>query len=362
MTTPLTRIRGSSAGTAMQCNGSLVPTDFPYNPQSDEARAGTAKHVALAAMVRGEDPPIVQIAEHYQVDADEIAKAVAAGRTIWAEVGKWYPQAKTEQRIEGLVTCGTADVLSVGDGTLAVLDWKTGWGRNDHDDQLMAYADAARYQHTMPASGYITAIEAWTAHRETITRNFTADELDGFRARADDQLAHAGSQYSAGRWCDYCAHQNHCPARDEYLRASVVALTDEPTAMTAETLGSLYDRAKMLRSALARYDRLLDDELAKGRPVPMGGGKIITLEVQEQDEILPIEAQNVLTSEGFTSDDITEIMKVPKAAIERVLKGKVDKGAAAGAMRQVMAALREAGAVGKKIVEKKTVKDEEQQP
>ena len=128
--------------------------------------------------------------------------------------------------------------------------------------------------------------------------------------------------------------------------------------MTPELLGGLYDRAKMLRSALARYDRLLDDELAKGAPVPMGDGKVITLEAQEQDEIAAMVASSVLVEQGFTDMDLADVLKCSKAGVERVLKGKVAKGGAAGAMRQVMAALREAGAVGKKTVEKKVVKDE----
>jgi hypothetical protein len=84
----ITKIRGSHADCALECSGSLVETATPYNENTDEARTGTAKHEALAFVVRGDVPPIDEIAQRHQVDADEIARAVAYGRQAWAELCK----------------------------------------------------------------------------------------------------------------------------------------------------------------------------------------------------------------------------------------------------------------------------------
>jgi len=359
----LTKIRGSRADCAMECAGSLLEIATPYNENTDEARAGTAKHEALACIVRGEEPPIDQIAERHQVDADEISRAVVYGKQAWRELGKWFPSPKAEVRIEGLVTVGTADVLSVipdnqshttGSKSIAILDWKTGWGHAEHDHQLMAYADAARSEFGMPTSGVITAIEVHLQHRETNTRNLTEAELDGFRERAKRQIAKAGKQYAAGGHCNFCPRRNACVARDEYLRASVVALVPaggEPQALTREVLGSLYDRAKMLKRAIASYESMLDDALEQG-PVPIGGGKMLALVAKSQDQILADKALPLLTS-----SDLTAALSVSKAGIERVVKERVAKGGAAAEMRRVLGALREAGAIEQVDKQTKTVID-----
>lgn len=359
----MTKIRGSRADCAMECSGSLLETETPYNENTDEARAGTAKHEALAYVVRGKDPPIDVIAARHQVDADEISRAVAYGRQAWSELGKWFPGAETEVTLEGEVTIGTADVLSIvceadiEDGTpesIAILDWKTGWGHAEHDHQLMAYADAARSQFGMPTSGYITAIEVHLQHRESNTRNLTEAELDGFRARAKRQIEMSGKQYAAGAHCGFCPRRNNCVARDEYLRASVVALVPaggEPQALTREALGSLYERSRMLKRAIASYESMLDEALEQG-PVPIGGGKMLALISKPQDQIDAAKAIPLLTSA-----ELIGALSVSKAGIERAVKERVVKGGAAAEMRRVLGALRDAGAIEQVEKQTKTVID-----
>lgn len=358
-----TKIRGSQADIVMACAGSLEPTDAPYNPNSDEGREGSAKHAALAFVVRGEDPPLDSIAARFDVDVDELAKAVSYGRQAWAEVAQYYPDAKTEQKLDGAVTMGTADVLSLGGEagrleTLAILDWKTGWSGDEHQYQLMAYADAARAQYGMPTSGYITAIEAWLRHREMSTRNFTQEQLEGFRERAAYQIKQAGKQYGPGGHCKFCRRQNQCPARDQYLRASVTALVPaegEFRVITREVLGQLWSRSRDLAKALRAYESLVDEALVDGK-IPLGDGKALSLETTEQDEIQPIGATAVLKSEfGWTDLDLAEVLSATKSGIERVVKGKVAKGGGAAAMRQILGRLRDVGAITKIEAKRKKV-------
>lgn len=354
------KIRGSKADLAMACAGSLVATDTPYNPHSDEAREGSAKHAALAYLPRGEEPPVAEIAARFDVDADEIARAVSYGRQAWAELGRYVPGAKTEQKLEGPVTVGTADILGLAqlqaDGHadetvhLAILDWKTGWSYDEHGYQLLSYADAAREVHGMPTSGYVTGIEVWLRHREYRIRNFTEPELDGFRERAKRQLELVGRQYAAGGHCKFCPRQNACPARDEYLRASVTALVPadaEPKAITREVLGQLYERSKVIAKALRAYEQLLDAALKDG-PIPLGAGRALALEPVEQDEIKAVVAESVLRDKlGWGDAELAEVLGATKSGLERVIKARVAKGGAAAEMRRVLGALREAGAIAK---------------
>jgi len=361
------KISGSKADAALACAGSLEPTATPYNPQSDEANEGTAKHAALAYVARGEEPPFAEIAERFQVEVDELERAAVFGRQSWAELSKWMPNALTEQRVEGPVTMGTADVLSVvyGDDddhpeTLAVLDWKTGRSGDEHPYQLMAYADAARAKFGMPASGYVSGFEVWTALREQRTRNFTVAELDGFRERAAKQIARIGEQYAAGPHCKFCPRQYQCPARDEYLRGTVAALvtTDgEQRAITREVLGTLYERSKIITRALAAYGKLLDEALADG-PIALPDGRVLGLKTVERDELDGCKTSTILSNDcGFTEDDLSEVLSATKSGIERVVKSKVAKGGGAAAMRQILGKLREAGAITKITLMQKEITD-----
>lgn len=353
------KVRGSKADTAWECSGSLVPTDTPYNPHSDEANSGRAKHDALAYVARGEEPPIDAIAELYGVDRDEIARAVSCGRQALAEIDKWLPNRRTEVKVEGPVTIGTVDILSVGDlvdgvpATLAIPDWKSGWSGDDHRRQLMAYADATREMFGMPATGYISAFEIHLSRSAITTHNFTAAQLDGFREHMAEQIRSAESehpQYAAGAHCKFCPRQNQCQARDEYLRATVMAIEPYATkdhAITREVLGLLYDRSKMLARALAQYNQALDDALGCG-PITLPDGRVLALVEREVDNIAAVKVSQILRDEfDFDDHDLAKVLGATESGIERAIKDRVAKGWASAQMRKILGRLREVGAVTK---------------
>lgn len=362
------KIRGSKADIAMACAGSLVETATPYSPNSEEGREGQAKHEALSYIPREIDPPLDEIAERHQVDVDDMAKAVAYGRQAWEDVARWLPAPKVEVRLDGEVTCGTADVISVGvpdsatparPSALGLLDWKTGWSGDEHQYQLMGYADAARAQIGMPVSGYITGFEVWIRSREYRTRNFSAIELDGFRERAQRQIELIGKQYAAGAHCKFCPRQHQCQARDEYLRGTVAALVpanpEQQRAITREVLGQLYERRKLVGRAIDAYDKLLDDALADG-PVPLGDGRMLGLKSAEQDKLDgAIVAELLVTEFDFSSQDLSAVLNASKSGIERVVKSRVAKGGCAAEMRRILGRLREAGGVSKVEVQRKEI-------
>lgn len=350
----------------MECAGSLVESETPYSPNTDEAREGQAKHVALSHVPRGEDVPVDAIAARFQVDPEEIARAISAGLQAWEEIAQWMPEAKTEVPLDGAVTKGTADVLSVAypsdnphmpDST-AILDWKTGWSGDEHKHQLMAYADASRHLYGMPSTGYITAFEVWLRAREYRTYNFTADELDGFRDRAQRQLELIGKQYAAGPHCKFCPRQNQCQARNEFIRASVVALIpsdDEAHALTRDQLGALYERSKIVEQALRRYGKMLDAALDDG-PIELPDGRALRLVTVERDEIQAVAAERILRDEfGWVDDELSEVLGVTKSGIERVAKSRFRKGGAAAAMRKILGRLREADAITKTTSRRKEI-------
>jgi len=353
------KISGSKADTAIECSGSLVASNVSHNPNSPEGREGTAKHEALAYVARGEEPQIDAIAEAYEIDVDDLAYAIAAGKKAWGEVARWFPSVITEVEVDGPVTRGTADVLCDAPGSLAILDWKTGYSGDEHKHQLMAYADAAREKYGMPTGGVIYGFEVWLRLGEFTTHHFSENQLNGFRSRCAEQIKRASGehpQYAAGAHCKFCPRATQCEARDEYMRATTTAIAEfkDPTAaVTRATIGALYERSKLLHRALAEYDKLLDAELVDG-PIALADGRILRLKDTEQDVIT--NAPKVLQVIRENIDiDIESELKITKASIERACKASAPKGSAAALTRSALSLLRQHDLIEKTIIKRKEI-------
>lgn len=347
-------VRCSSLDRVMACAGSLVEPAHPYNPNNPEAREGTAGHQALAAVVVGADPDLDAIAAEYDVDRDDLARLVGFGRKAWGQLRQHFPDPRSEVSVEAhLVGCilrGTADVLALSPDALAVLDWKLGWAPTEHTHQLTGYGLAAAKMRGMPTSGRVLCCEVWVRSGEIRVRRYDAEALAAFEAELGKQVELIGRQYGPGLdSCKFCPRQNECPARAEWVRGSVTAI--EPlsadTAITRDVVGQIYERTKMLGRALDRYDEVLRSMLAEG-PVPLPDGRKLVLEERQQDKIRASKAMPYLREElRLTPDEADEVLKISKGAIERVVKARAAKGKGAAAMREAMAALKNADAIEK---------------
>jgi hypothetical protein len=349
---PARVIRCSSLPRILECHASAVPPRVHLDTSSPMAAVGTAAHVNLAQLARGDEvtPP----------DDDEVAMLVALGRNMWGEVSAWYPADATEVLAEreilpGVVLHGTADVVSR-EG-VSVADWKTGQNKVDHRAQLLGYA-WLQFHCTDLSDRTILAQELWVRLGDVTTYRFSRSDLDELPVRLADALAHP-YRYSPGMdTCRYCPRYDECPARAEALRGACTAMEPlrDGLPATRETLGALWDRSKMLRSALYRYEGMVEAELERG-PLPLGGGKSLVLYDQEEDLIIPSAALSVL---GLTAAEQDEAISLTKIGIDRVVKARAEKGKGAAAMRSMMGALREADAIATKIKRiKKVVSDEE---
>jgi RecB family exonuclease len=357
-------IRCSATDRALACASSLATPEHPYTPQSEDAAEGHAGHEALAAMVVGRGADLAAIAARHHVNEDDLAILVARGRQAWAEIA---PMMRGTVHVEHPLQCdlggdvflrGTADVIAIGDDAeITIADWKLGHAPSEHSGQLASYAFAAARMYGPPASGYVTTIEIWVRAGEIRVNRPTLGELTDHAERLVAQVRRIGREYGPGATsCRYCPHQQACPARAEWLRGSVSALAPlaEGELVTPTVLGSLYDRAKQLRAALAQYDDALDDALARG-PVPLGEGRQLVVEDVEQDKLRPSLALDYVGSLFPTPDELDAAMSVPKGAIEKLVKARAPKGQGAARWREAMQDLARQGAVEKTTVRRKKV-------
>lgn len=347
------KVSGSSADIALECNGSMSPDVAKYNQTSDDARLGTAKHAALAAMVDGGHVDIDAIAEMHEVDSNELYIALASGRKAWSTIETWAPGAMVEVAFETEYSRGTADVLSVGEN-IVVVDWKTGRSGDEHQNQLKCYADAARRMHGMRDK--VFGVEVFVALGEYVVHKFTEDQLDAFAFRCKEQIARVYERdfsYSPGAHCKYCQAQNSCVARVEYIQATAnaLAVSSSSEAMTRSDIAMLYDRAILLESALKRYNAILKSELDEG-PLSLPGGRKLQWREEARESIGDTGSALDLVAESFGRDVANAIIKEIQ-----LTKTAVNKGASA-LKKDVINELREAGFVASKTIKKKEIVNE----
>lgn len=373
LTDPLTVIRCSSLDRILDCAGSLDEPAAPYKPNNPEANEGRAGHAALAVFAAGTEPDLDQVAADFGVDRDVLEKVVSQARRAFSEVEHWFAKRLPEEYLEadlapGIVLRGKTDLAGVeyvdGEGSaierLSFLDWKLGWKPTEHPNQVRGYAFLGRKRWGMPASGYILGVEIWARLGEYRLHKITNEDLDRLREQLLEQVRQRGRQWGPSREaCLYCPAQLNCQARAEWLRSGVTAM--EPIGgnlpITRELVGKLYDQRRALGAALQRYDQVLEAMLDEG-PVPLPGGGELVWEEKQLDQIRPSKAMPILREElRLTAAEADLVLGVTKTGLEKVMKGRSEKGKAAAAMRDAMARLHEAGAVEKRTQRTKTVRD-----
>lgn len=368
--------RCSSLDRLLACPGSAAPAPFPFNPSSEAAIAGTAKHLALALAQPGEAVDFGEIAHASGVEADDLRSAVGTGRRVVDEIRGWCslpPTVQTEVRLDGPVCSGTADwIASVYDGDghtpadgplleLVVLDWKTGWSGDEHPAQTLGYASAARAQFGMPTSGRLTTVEAWLRLGERRVKHYTSSDLDAFEARVAAAVASVAS-VTPGTHCGFCPRRLVCEPRHDYVRAASMAVArtchrfEKGVAITREQLGALYEQYRTVTAAARLYEKLLGDELELG-PIALPDGRQLALVTSERKVLDPHPALAVLEDHAFSAAELRECVSVSKSAVERVAREKAGKGKGAALMREITAGLDKAEAWQTEIVRTKKVLD-----
>lgn len=337
--------RISGLPTFLACPSSALPTEHPYDPQSDAANLGRAVHLALARLVSGWTVDLDKIASSHNVSVDELEQLYRYGCQAWEQTKHHFPSPMIESVVEGQGLEGHTDVLQVGD-EINILDWKSNRVKREYDAQLSGYAAAAVEKYGMPESGKVAVITVWLRFGELSIREVTQDDINRLYWEIEEAEQGVGSKYGPGEPCTFCRRQMVCEARDQYLSAAAGALAPlAAVEISAELLPRLYTRAKMLRKALAQYDQALKMFLREYGPVYDGDGLILELTQTKRDKIIGNVAWPHLVDAGFTQEDLSYCLSMSKTAIMEVVGAKHGRGQKAKAKGALLKTLRDEGAV-----------------
>lgn len=353
----MTTIRCSSLDAGMICSSRFAEAKNPYNPETDEAREGTAGHAALAKWVGGEEVALGAIAADHRVSRDELAMIFNRGVTAWEDLRQWFPEARSEVQMQAeldgdVMLTGTTDVLSELEA-IAVLDWKAGWRPSDHPHQLRGYA----YLAARKAEGLgrtvdeVLAVEVHLRVGEFEIHRWGRGDLETWALELVNQTRRIGAQWGPGPVsCQYCPHQLSCQAREDYIHGAAAAL--KPVAgpggsLTPTEIAGLWDKSRELKRALSRYESVVKELLREG-PIQISDDRELRLIETTRDKIIPSRAMPLLREElALTPAEADQVLRVSKSKLRDVVKARCEKGRGAAAIRATLAALDDARAIEK---------------
>lgn len=338
----------SSVPALLDCASSQAECEHPYEPKSDAADAGSGAHDALAEVAMGREPDLDGIAKSYGVEPKELSFLTHAGRLAWEEVKQYFPVPMVEHRLRGDWLRGRADVFSVTDEDMAILDWKSNRERTDYNGQLMGYAACAADQYGMPESGKIRVFTVWLRLGEIDCRAVRQDDIERFYHEVSRARLNIGKSFNPGQACTYCRRQLVCEARTEYVRSSMMALQvigDEFPNLPEAKLGRLYSRVQMVEKVIRQYRDGLRMQLRADGPQYDGNGKVIDLVERKRDIIKPMEAWTILQDNGFSDEELARCISISSTQVGDVAAERAPKGGMGKARAAIKQALRDGGAL-----------------
>jgi hypothetical protein len=249
-------IRASSTPRILACNASLHAPGERINPDSPEARLGSAGHVIYETLPTTGQPDwdrIPGVAKEYRVGEEDLRILAAQAKKLWESplpgwngtMGEIFCEAITEHQMqvdlgEGVTLTGSPDLLFDHGDSIYVIDWKTGRVDRDYRAQLASYALLAA-----DGGAFVTAhvIVAWVRDGETEQHLWTWNELQEHRkalVKAAQPYSWDGT-YRPGDHCAYCPIEASCTARTAMVRADIGAMLDSD----ADSFGALEPAAQV---------------------------------------------------------------------------------------------------------------------
>ncbi len=305
-------------------------------PEDMRARCEGIDLQAIAALVGGE--PDAEVAFAWDPEADSALE-------LGAELDRDYSAAPSGWLV------GTADLAAVVGGVAVVADIKSGPQMVEHPRthlQLRYQALAAARAYGCTSARAIVIRIDDEGEQRLLSADFDEMDLDAIAAELRDllervELARTGGDVEAhlhpGECCHYCPAFARCPAQ---ARTALALVDHEATELAPGLVAEAWQRLVAVESAAKRVREAIRGFVLR-HPVDLPDGRQLRIERGEQDEVIAGKALPWL-AETHGVEAAWAAASTSKAAIEKA----VGKEAA----RTAIAALREAGAIRKKPVDR----------
>lgn len=355
-------IRCSSLPLLFACAPALEG-DLRVDERNEAADLGSAAHEAMEVIVSGMRPDLDAIAKRWSCNRDELGRLAWYGTKSWEVLAPSFPNDEEHARFaesmmrvsvaDGVDLTGHPDLHTVSsDGTVRVIDWKTGRVDRDYYHQLAGYA--AIFLLGDKHITEVTVSVVWLRGQEIETYVITRAVIDQWIARLRVQLARTA--YVTGRHCEHCARSHDCPAVIAKAREGVALLRDPPTDLTAlssvEIVG-LYRAAKLVSKAAESAVASIRLHVIQHGPQDSGEGT--ALQVVEESggrDIDVAKAWDIVQKRLPDADQMAAVLKIKATDLDDAVAKAAGRGNGASAKRELAAELEAAGAVTMKRIQK----------
>lgn len=362
-------IRCSSLPLLFACRPAL-DGDLRIDERNEAADLGSAAHEAMEAIVAGHRPDLDAIAKRWSCNRDELGRLAWYGVKAWEVLAPSFPDDEEHARFaesmmrvaigDDLELTGHPDVHTVcSDGTVRVIDWKTGRVDRDYYHQLAGYA--AIFLLGDENVSEVTVSVVWLRGQEIETYVITRAVLEQWIARLRVQAARTA--YVTGRHCEHCARSHNCPAVAAKAREGIAILGGEPvdlSAMTGPEVVKLYRIAKLVTKIAESAVSSIRLHVIQNGPQDSGEGTY--LQVVEENggrEIDVSKAWAVIQKRLPDAEQMAAVLRISATALDDAVAKAAGRGNGAAAKRELADELAAAGAVTmkqriQKLTEKRT--------
>ena len=270
----------SAAKRWMRCTASVAELErlerqLGPEPSGEYAQAGTAKHEAAEYCLRRPnslpEDTVGKVFEGYMIQEDDVehfAQYVEMVRNL----GKNADLLELETQVKVLdEVWGTADAIVIRDGTLFVIDLKTGYHEIEAEDnpQLMLYGLGAYLAYSpiweineicliisQPRTGHQSL---WNIGPEVLEK-FHGEVLDAVKEVEEDPQFRP----SAGA-CEWCRNRATCPALTEMVEEEA---KQDFAQLELVDLQAAFEKLPLLESYIKGVKAGIMERLEKGHTVP----------------------------------------------------------------------------------------------
>lgn len=312
------------------------------------ARLGSAFHALMAAAIRAETANIDAQAAEWNVKQNDLVTLYFSGKRMWDEtLCDLFPNPVVEDYFEvdtrDFKLTGHADLISYLPELRQVRggDWKSGYLDLDATEQMRGYARCALDRWPEAESVQMSIIRIRDQRMDTLpvwTRQELDDWFTWMAVRLGDET------YRPGDHCGRCPLALECPAHCQSIRSMVLASKSEMAAIEEMTPDNLADAVLAYKSLGKWLTKAVD--AARAFVEAQGGqyGDRLKIIEKPRRSFDLVRGMDVLESRLGTQG-VLAAATISKTAIEDAVKAAVPRGKGAGAIREIMGALAEAGAI-----------------
>jgi hypothetical protein len=346
-------IRCSALPRILQCPGSITPPETTLVVDRGVAQLGRAAHEALALLVKKSPVDLTAIAKKYEVPEKQLAPLYHIGRHSWAEYEEDVAVAACEQRMSreilpGVILAGSADiilrVISAKRPTLLVWDWKSG-AISDHRDQVIGYGWLVIED--WPAE-HMKAGICWLRDQIVEIEDIDIAEINRLPERIQEALNHPNHFSPNFDACKYCPRQHECPAYIALIRQIITAFSSgdiQVNSLAPAELSMLYNRVQFLKKFLEHYDDVLRNQITLSGALPIGDGRIISLQPRERKSIITEKALPFLQERLGGPEELFPAISINKNDLIGIVRDRAPRGQKKAAQEALMSDLADAGAI-----------------